>query len=440
MFRSFFLAGFEGSTGYNRHGEWFDQVVATGHEKTVEQDYRDLSELGIHGVRETVRWPLVDLGNGRYDFASVDPCAAAARRHGVEVIWDLFHYGYPRDLDLFGEAFPKRFADYCYAIARHLAEQSDGICYFTPVNEPSFFAFAGGEAGTFAPHVRGRGFELKVALCRAAVAGIEALWAAAPGCRIVNVDPMCRVAQPADSPALAESVRKFNEHWVFQSWDMLAGRLLPELGGSRTHLDVIGINYYWTNQWEFGAEPMPDGRTPPLADDDPRRVPLSDLIRAVWQRYGGELIVSETAHVGDSRGPWLLEVAGEAELLLHEGVPLRGVCLYPILGMPEWHEPDCWTPMGLWDPVCHRERPDERLVCEPMLEALQSVRHIEQLHHLALSGSASGRGRGQRRRAGPAAANPRAVIPFAAQSRVARPRMRLTGPDYRQLVPGGGRY
>ena len=27
MFRSFFLAGFEGSTGYNRHGQWFDQVV-----------------------------------------------------------------------------------------------------------------------------------------------------------------------------------------------------------------------------------------------------------------------------------------------------------------------------------------------------------------------------------------------------------------------------
>ena len=39
MFRSFFLAGFEGSTGYNRHGDWFDQVVATGHDRTVEQDY-----------------------------------------------------------------------------------------------------------------------------------------------------------------------------------------------------------------------------------------------------------------------------------------------------------------------------------------------------------------------------------------------------------------
>ena len=440
MFRSFFLAGFEGSTGYNRHGEWFDQVVATGHEKTVEQDYRDLSELGIHGARETVRWPLVDLGRGRYDFSSVDAFAAAARRYGVEVVWDLFHYGYPPDLDLFGYAFPKRFADYCYAFGRHIAAQSEGICYFTPVNEPSFFAFAGSEAGMFAPHVKGRGPELKVALCRAAIAGIEALWSAAPDCRIVNVDPICRVVQPPGRPELAERVRQFNERWVFEAWDMLAGRMLPELGGSRAHLDIVGINYYWTNQWELDAEPLPDGRIPPLADDDPRRVPLGDLIRTVWQRYGGELIVSETAHVGESRAPWLLEVTEEAERLLHEGVPLRGVCLYPILGMPEWHEPDSWTPMGLWDPVCHRERLTERLVCEPMLEALQSARHIEELHHDALAGSAPERSRSRHRpQVGASAGNPHATVP-AAQPRLDRPRTRLTGPDYRQIIPGGGRY
>ena len=75
MFRSFFLAGFEGSTGNNRHGDWFDQVVATGHDRTVEQDYRDLDALGIHAARETVRWPLVDIGQGRYNFSSIEPVA-----------------------------------------------------------------------------------------------------------------------------------------------------------------------------------------------------------------------------------------------------------------------------------------------------------------------------------------------------------------------------
>ena len=57
-------------------------------------------------------------------------------------------------------------------------------------------------------------------------------------------------------PLRAET-RRFNEQVVYQSWDMLAGRLMPELGGSRRHLDIIGVNYYWTNQWEHGRPGIP---------------------------------------------------------------------------------------------------------------------------------------------------------------------------------------
>jgi hypothetical protein len=385
MFRSFFLAGFEGSTGYNRHGEWFDQVVATGHDETVEQDYRDLSELGIHAARETIRWPLVDRGHGRFDFSTVTPFLEAARRNGVEVIWDLFHYGYPPDLDLWSGDFPKRFAEYCHAVGSYIARETDGPCLFTPVNEPSFMAYAGGENGLFAPYGKRRGWELKVALCRAAICGIDAIRAACPSARMVNVDPLCRVAVAPDRPHEAQEAEDFNDRLVFQAWDMLSGRLMPELGGSRAHLDIIGINYYWTNQWEWRVEPLPDGRIPPLARDDPRRVPLRSLIRLVWQRYGGEVMVTETSHIGDERAPWLIEVAHEAEILLREGVPLRGLCLYPILGMPEWHAPDTWTPMGLWDPVCHRSQVGNRLICMPMLKALKSVRHVDELHHTIMA-------------------------------------------------------
>ena len=104
----------------------------------------------------------------------------------------------------------------------------------------------------------------------------------------------------------------------------------------------------------------------------------------MWNRYGHELLISETAHVGDNRGPWLREVAREAEEMLSDGLPLRGVCLYPILGMPEWHDREVWTPMGLWDPVCHRDPGGGRLVCEPMLEALQAVRHLDDISRTTL--------------------------------------------------------
>ncbi len=376
MFRSFYLAGFECATGYNMHGEWIDQIAATEHDRHVDADYRRLLEVGIQAVREAIRWPLVDR-DGRYDFASVEPFMAAARRHELDVIWDLFHYGYPDHLDPFGAAFAERFADYCHAAARFVAARSDGACYFTPINEPSYFAWAAGEVGRFAPHAQGRGFELKVALARAALAGIAAIRDACPWARIVNVDPICRVVPAGDDPAQREHARWFNEQAVFEFWDIVAGRIMPELGGSPQQLDVVGLNYYWTNQWQLGAEGTP------LADDDPRRVPLADLVRSAWERYGTEVLITETSALGEARAPWVHELSAMATQLLAEGVPLAGICLYPILGMPEWHDREQWTRMGLWD-LERDQHALMRVECRPMADALRVVQKRRALRQARL--------------------------------------------------------
>lgn len=367
LFRSFILGGFECATGYNARGDWIDQIAATHHDHHANEDYERLTQVGIFAAREAMRWPLIDSGGGRYDFSTVDPFIAAARRHGVEVIWDLFHYGYPTGLDLFGGEFPARFAAYCAAAAHYVRERTEGTCYFTPINEPSFFSWAAGEVARFAPHQKGRAFELKVALARAAIRGIDAIRAVDPGARIVNVDPLCHVAQPADRPDMTEAVQHFNARAVWESFDMIAGRIMPELGGSRSHLDLVGLNYYWTNQWELGRDEQP------LADDDPRRVPLSELLADVWQRYGGDLLLTETAHVDDTRPRWLAHVVTEAKKVLARGVPLRGVCLYPILGMPEWHTPETWVNMGLWDLRRCEKLGLTRELCAPMLPALEDA-------------------------------------------------------------------
>jgi beta-glucosidase/6-phospho-beta-glucosidase/beta-galactosidase len=151
---------------------------------------------------------------------------------------------------------------------------------------------------------------------------------------------------------------------------MLCGRMLPELGGSREHLDIIGINYYWTNQWEHTRPGIP------LRDDDPRRAPLRDLVRGVWERYGGELMISETSHRDEMRPVWLRELAVECEALLAEGVPLQGVCLYPILGMPEWHARSEWSRMGLWDLVEEGEML-RRVACRKSLAAFKEAQRLE---------------------------------------------------------------
>lgn len=373
MFRSFYLAGFECATGYNMHGDWIDQIAATEHDLHVDEDYRRLGDVGIRAVREAIRWPLVDRV-GRYDFSSVDPFVRAAVAHECDVIWDLFHYGYPNDLDPFSEHFAERFARYCGAAARYVVERTDGACYFTPMNEPSYFAWAAGDVGRFAPHAHGRAAELKLSLARAAIRGIEAIREVCPHARIVNVDPICRVVvdEGADPPAI-EHAHRFNEQYVFEFWDMVVGSLRPELGGSPAHLDIVGLNYYWTNQWALGSEGVP------LAEDDPRRVPLADLVRKAWRRYGCEIVITETSALGEARAPWIHELSTMAEQLLAEGVPLGGICLYPILGMPEWHARDQWTRMGLWD--LEREQDVlERKACGPMMAALRHVHETRGVH------------------------------------------------------------
>jgi hypothetical protein len=61
---------------------------------------------------------VVDRGGGRFDFSSVAPLVAAARKNDIDVVWDLFHYGYPSDVDWLSEDFIDRFADYCAACGR----------------------------------------------------------------------------------------------------------------------------------------------------------------------------------------------------------------------------------------------------------------------------------------------------------------------------------
>lgn len=369
LFGSFFFAGFEATATYNASGEWIDQIAATEHDRHADADYRRLREAGLHAAREAIRWPLVDR-HGHLDFSSARPHIEASRRHGVQVIWDLFHYGYPSDLDPFTDEFVKRFAEYCYAAAKLIGANSDGVCYFTPVNEPSFLSWAGGTVGRFSPHCFNRGTELKIALVRAAIAGINAIRSVLPDARMVNADPLCRVVPPIGHPDPHADAEDFNHRAVFEAWDMLCGRTLPELGGSRRHLDIVGVNYYWTNQWEIGCEECP------LHFDDPRRWPFSRLLRQVWRRYGGDLLVTETSHVDDMRPIWLRTVADECEKLLEEGVPLRGVCLYPILGMPEWHDQTVWTQMGLWDLVPHPHGL-LRKPYVPMFEALEDARRLD---------------------------------------------------------------
>jgi beta-glucosidase/6-phospho-beta-glucosidase/beta-galactosidase len=343
IFKSFWMGGFESACHINATGHRLDMLAATQHDRFVAGDYRNLRAMRIDTARETVRWHRVEIAPAEYDFSSVDPYIEAANETGVEIIWDLLHYGWPDGLDIHSPQFVDRFAAFCAATARHLRERIRGVRFYTPINELSFFAWAAGEVGWFFPFDHHRGGELKRQLVRAWIAGVDAIRSVDPAARIVSVEPVIHtVPSPGSDPALAEAQN--NSQW--EAWDMIAGRLSPELGGAERYLDVIGVNFYHDNQWE-----VPGGRKIHwhISPRDPRWVPFNRLLQGAYARYGRPIIIGETSHVGSGRAEWIRELTDEVIIAVQNGVPLEGICLYPIVDRFEWNDPTHWHNSGLWD-------------------------------------------------------------------------------------------
>jgi beta-glucosidase/6-phospho-beta-glucosidase/beta-galactosidase len=347
IFSSFWMAGFESACHINRRRQRLDMIASTQHDRFVESDYAKLRALGMTTVRDTARWHLIESSPGIFELSSVAATVSAARRQQIQIVWDLCHYGWPDGLDIYSAAFVDRFARFCSEISRFIREQSDDVPFYTPINELSFFAWAAGEVGWFYPFGHSRGGEVKRQLVRACIAGIEAIWAVDRRARIVTVEPLIHVVPPRGRPELADVAAAYRRS-QFEAWDMLAGALTPELGGQPRYLDILGVNFYHDNQWEYpGGEKIAWHILP----RDPRWVPFHVLLREAYERYRRPIFVAETSHVGAGRALWISEMADELCLAIDAGVPLEGVCLYPILDRFEWDDPTHWHNSGLWDLV-----------------------------------------------------------------------------------------
>ena len=334
---SWYIAGFEGSTHRRADGRRLDLVATTHHDRFVRRDYQRMKRIGITAAREVLRWHLGEPSPGRYDLRFDLPRIRAAAEQGVTVAWDLCHFGWPDHVDPFGEDFADRFAAWAHAVARVLREESDGPHWIAPQNEISFLAWAGGEVGVMNPYGRARGPELKRQLVAAVVGAIDAVRAELPDARFLHPEPLINVAADPARPHERHHAAQATEA-QFEAWDMLAGRVAPELGGSERHLDVIGANYYPDNQWTVGG-----GR---IADE--ARVRLSTMLAALHRRYGRPILISETGTEDRARGAWVREVSAEVEAARAAGVPMGGICLYPILNHPGWDD-DRHCRNGIWD-------------------------------------------------------------------------------------------
>lgn len=366
-FASFWQAGYEGADHINLAGQAQDMNVVTGHLDRVREDYERLAEFGIRTVRESIGWRLVEK-DGAFDFSILEERAKVARDMGLQSCWTFCHYGIPDDVDLYAPEFIGRFARFCRAATEYLAPYVGDTPVYSPINEISFFCW-----GLSVHMFRHRnmqhpnpGEEGKRQLVRASIAGIDAIREVAPGARILQCDPIIHVVAPEGHPEWAAQARSWRAS-QFDAWDMLRGRRAPELGGAERYLDIIGCNYYHSNQWESGTNERLWWHL-----DHPRREPLHEILQELQQRYGRPLMLAETSHVGSGRGVWIRETAEQAAMAVERGVDFHGICIYPMIDRPDWENAAHWHRSGLWDVADNLER----VLVAPYATALHQAQRL----------------------------------------------------------------
>ncbi len=362
IFDSFFQAGFECSSHRRADGVRLDLIRATSHDRHVLSDYAQCAELGLRTIRDGLRWHLIEKSPGRYDWSSWIPALEAAEELGLQVVWDLFHYGSPDHVGQAEPDFPKRFADFAVAALEVRQSFTDRPPLVCPLNEISFLGWAV-ETGYFPSQGPAQVGWFKRQLVKSATAAAGAIRERWPETVFVWAEPLVHVAPKHRGRAEVAAAER-RRLAQFEAYDWLTGRAAPELGGRDDFVDVVGLNFYPHNQWYL------DGPTIPMGHHEYR--PLADMLVEAAERYRRPLLIAETGAEGSGRPAWLHYVCDEVRSAMARGAGIEGICLYPVTAYPGWDN-SRHCEVGLLSPIGSDGRRD---VYAPLYEELERQRTI----------------------------------------------------------------
>ncbi|TDK24829.1 glycosyl hydrolase family protein [Arthrobacter crusticola] len=335
------IGGFE-STFLPAHDR--DIFETTEHDVRWREDLDLLRRSGITRLRYPVRWHRVEAVQGVFDWSATDEVLNHLRDHGFRPIVDLVHHtSYPAWLEggFADSGFGPAYLRYAEAFARRYPWVEE----YTLFNEPFSTLFLSGHEAIWPPYHSGlQGFIDLLANVLPAVAEASRLYRELlPEARHVWVDT-CEFHTGSDAPGQAyadmANERRFLviDSFLGRGYDAESqlGRDLAPVGGERLQglepgfVDVLGLDYYAHCQWNFSV----DGGTAPT----PTPLPLADQIGQYWDRYGLPCILTETnvrGHTGD-RASWLKYVLEQCEHAQARGVPVEGLCWFPVIDSTDW--------------------------------------------------------------------------------------------------------
>ena len=329
----------------------------------MESDLELFSSFGLRTLRIALHWERFEqLGHWR----EADRMMHAIEHDALHPIVGLVHHGSgPSHTDLLDPAFPDKLAAYALQVAQRYPWVTD----YTPVNEPQTTGRFACLYGHWFPHHRSMQSYMRSLFHQAK--GIALAMRA-----IRSVQPHARLIHTEDggatfaSPAL-HSYQQAREHRRWLVTDLLCGRLththplfsfLLEHGLKEHEIlwfadnpcppSILGINYYVTSdrylddRLHLYPAHLPGGDTgaEPLVDIEAVRVHpegilgVGQILKQAWDRYHLPLAVTE-AHLGcepDEQRRWLYQIWQQAEQARAQGVDVRAVTAWGLLGLYNW--------------------------------------------------------------------------------------------------------
>lgn len=349
----------------NRVGdEYRDQLLYAGH-YTRPGDIDAFAALGIKVLRYPVLWEHHQPEKDKeIDWGWAERQLEQIRKHDIIPVIGLVHHGSgPKYVDLYSDDFAHELAAYAEKVARRFPWAE----YFTPVNEPLTTARFSGMYGLWYPHHKDPYSFAKMLLneLKATVLAMKAIRKINPQAKLVQTEDLAKI----HSTPLLKYQADFENERRWLSFDILCGRVnrqhgmwkyLSSLGIKEEMLgfflenvcmpDIMGFNYYVTSEryLDENVEKYPsaarggNGRHS-YADVEAVRVitpsGLRVLLHEAWDRYHLPVAITE-AHLSCTREEqmrWLNEVWGQALQAQKEGVDVRAVTAWALLGAYDWN-------------------------------------------------------------------------------------------------------
>ncbi len=344
--------------------EYRDQLAMAGH-YTREGDIERFASLGIQKLRYPILWEHHQKEAGtKIDWRWSEEQLNSIQKNEIIPIAGLLHHGSgPAYTDLTDEKFPEKLAAYAFEVA----SKFPWLQYYTPINEPLTTARFSGLYGFWYPHEKN-----ELAFTRMLLNQLKGIVLAMQAIRKINPDALLIQTEDLSkthSTAILSYQANFENERRWLTNDFLCGKVNKDhffwkyfitLGISESCLQffvnnpcppaILGFNYYVTSErcLDEDIDSYPscthgsNGKHT-YADTEAVRTGqfegLPVLLKEAWNRYHLPMAITE-CHLNCTREEqlrWLKEVWDHCCNLKKEGVDIKAVTAWSLLGSYDWN-------------------------------------------------------------------------------------------------------